>query len=200
VSALTSAGLTDLPARTVETMTVLYGPAVPQRLNAWTALMKQPSESNELAELRLCNRYFNSIPYASDSKHWLMEDFWATPAETVASNGGDCEDYAIAKYFALKERDVPLGKMRITYVRHLKLNEAHMVLAYYPEPDAEPLILDNTINDIKPASQRTDLVPVYSFNDEDVRSDENGGRKVGSPRQLRLWTGLLNRMKKEYNR
>jgi predicted transglutaminase-like cysteine proteinase len=106
-----SAGLADLPARTVEGFVLQFGPAVPQRLSAWAAVMRHPPEAGELGELRLCNRYFNTIPYFPDKVHWQMEDYWATPAETVASHGGDCEDYAIAKYFALKERGIPIEKL-----------------------------------------------------------------------------------------
>ncbi|WP_197479414.1 transglutaminase-like cysteine peptidase, partial [Oleiphilus sp. HI0132] len=81
---------------------------------------------------------------------------WATPLEFLATNAGDCEDFSIAKYFTLREMGIPDDMIKITYVKALELNQAHMVLAYYPTPDAEPLILDNLINEIKPAGQRTD--------------------------------------------
>jgi hypothetical protein len=71
-----------------------------------------------------------------------------------------------------------------------------MVLAYYPTPDAEPLILDNLIGDIKPASQRTDLEPVYSFNDEDLWLPNGTSRKGGSS-QVRLWRDLLDKLARE---
>jgi len=102
----------------------------------------------------------------------------------LASNGADCEDFSIAKYFALKELGVPIERLRITYVKAVQLNQAHMVLAYYPAPKDEPLILDNLENGVRPASERTDLVPVYSFNDEDVllarqgRPDASAGKLV----------------------
>lgn len=75
-----------------------------------------------------------------------------------------------------------------------------MVLLYYPRSDAEPLVLDNTDPALKPASMRTDLVPVYSFNDDDVRIERDGGRNIGPPDQIRLWRGLLERMRREYAR
>ena len=50
------------------------------------------------------------------------------------------------------------------YVKALKLNQLHMVVAYYPKPSAIPLILDNLKSDLLPASQRKDLLPIYSFN------------------------------------
>src|SRR6185436_8692069 len=75
----------------------------------------------ELDALQTVNAYFNRIPFLADSTHWAAEDYWATPAETVASNGGDCEDYSIAKYFLLKEFGVPVERLRITYVKATKL-------------------------------------------------------------------------------
>jgi hypothetical protein len=94
---------------------------------------------------------------------------------------------------------VPIQRLRITYVKSVSLNQAHMVLAYYPEPNAEPLILDNLENQVKPASQRPDLIPVYSFNDEDLLIASQGQRdaSAGSSLQIRVWAGLLDKLKQE---
>lgn len=191
------AGLSDIPARLIATMSERFGPQAPAHLAAWRGHLLHREDSEE-ARLAGSNRFFNGIPYLRDSQHWKVEDYWATPAETVSSQGADCEDYAIGKYFSLKERGIPVEKLRLAYVRHLRLKEPHMVLVYYPQPDAEPLVLDNTDRELKPASQRPDLLPVYSFNDDDVWSERSGGRSIGSPRQLRLWSGLLARMREEY--
>jgi hypothetical protein len=71
-----------------------------------------------------------------------------------------------------------------------------MVLAYYPTPDAEPLILDNLTQDIRPASQRPDLEPVYSFNDDDLWLPSGQSKKGGSS-QVRLWKEVLAKLAKE---
>ncbi len=159
-------------------------PPLLQRLNL--------ASGREAEALQVVNDYFNRMRFLDDIKHWGQEDYWATPAESIASNGGDCEDYAIAKYYALKELGVPVARLRITYVKALKLNQAHMVLAYYPHPDAEPLILDNLENRIRPASERQDLVPVYSFNDDEVQVVQGGAR--GRPSQIRAWLSLQERL------
>lgn len=142
------------------------------------------------------NSFWNLVPYYNDKTHWGREDFWATPIETLGSNGGDCEDYSIGKYFTLKELGIPIQKLRIVYVRALNWNEPHMVLAYYPEPDADPFILDNMTNEILPASKRTDLYPIFSFNDDDLWA---GARqpKTGKSGQIRLWRDLLEKMAEE---
>jgi predicted transglutaminase-like cysteine proteinase len=90
---------------------------------------------------------------------------------------------------------VPIARLRMTYVKSLKLNQAHMVLAYYARPDADPLVLDNLEDTVRPASQRADLVPVYSFNDEEVWIELRG--RSGSPAQLRNWRALMDRLEWE---
>jgi predicted transglutaminase-like cysteine proteinase len=149
-------------------------------------------KGREAAVLQIVNDQLNRIPWKTDQSHWGQADYWATPAESVASNGGDCEDYAIAKYYLLKELGVPLDRLRITYVKAMKLNEAHMVLAYYPRPDADPLILDNLDRRVSPASERPDLVPVYSFNDDEALIIQSGLK--GKPLQIRAWLSVQERL------
>lgn len=174
-----------------------FGPEARVRLQAWKRYAAQ-RRSGALPERELLadvNRMLNRIRFLSDSEHWGQEDYWATPAESVGSNGGDCEDFAIAKYFLLKELGVPIAKLRMTYVKATKLNQAHMVLAYYPRPESEPLVLDNLEDAVRPASQRPDLIPVYSFNDEEVWIESRG--RSGSPSQIRNWNSLLERLERE---
>ena len=180
-----------------------FGPDARTRIGGWQQFIRsiaaKQSPGNELELLGPVNAFFNRLPFLTDQAHWGVEDYWATPAEAVATNGADCEDFSIAKYFALKELGVPIQRLRITYVKSVSLNQAHMVLAYYPEPNAEPLILDNLENQVKPASQRPDLIPVYSFNDEDLLIAGQGQRdaSAGSALQIRMWAGLLDKLKQE---
>ena len=149
----------------------------------------------ELTALQTVNSYFNRVPFLPDVTHWGVEDYWATPAELSASNGGDCEDYSIAKYFFLKELGVPVTRLRITYVKAVNINQAHMVLAYYASPEAEPLILDNLEDGVRSASRRPDLVPVYSFNDEDIIIVQTGSK--ARSQQIRAWRDLLQKLEAE---
>lgn len=180
-----------------------WGGEAVSRLQAWQAeerdaLKAHDSKQSELDadEMWRFNLFWNSVPYLSDYRHWGIEDYWATPVEALASDAADCEDYSVAKYFSLKELGVPLESLRITYVRALNINESHMVLAYYPTPDADPYILDNLTDKLLRASQRDDLEPVYSFNDEDLWAVGANGFKAKSS-QIRLWSELLQKMEKE---
>ena len=185
-----SAGLTDSYARR-------FGEQVRPRIEEWKRYAERRRQAS-VAEHDLLlevNRVLNRIRFVEDSMHWGETDYWATPAESVGSNGGDCEDFSIAKYFLLKELGIPTARLRMTYVKALKLNQAHMVLAYYPRPDAEPLVLDNLEDSVRPASQRVDLIPVYSFNDEELWIERRG--RSGSPQQIRNWSLLLERLERE---
>ena len=197
----------SLTSALVEQLAGRFGADAKTRLSAWQSLVRSlrlpddrrgetllPTVERDI--LQGVNGFFNRMPFIDDRKHWGLEDYWASPAEMLASNGGDCEDYSIAKYFALKEIGIPVSRLRITYVKATRINQAHMVLAYYSSPDADPLILDNLDSEIRPASQRPDLIPVYSFNDEDVWLARTGSR-AGSPGQIRLWKGLLDKLENE---
>lgn len=197
-----SAGVVDFSPGLFRYIAGKWGVEAVDRLQAWRStelqgLANRPHAQAVLSkdELQLFNHFWNKVPYYSDQTHWGIANYWATPVETLASNGGDCEDYAIAKYFSLKELGVPPESLRITYVRSLKINEAHMVLAYYPTPDADPYILDNLTEMIVPASERDDLVPVYSFNDDDLWTTSASFK--GKSGQIRLWSELLARIEKE---
>lgn len=184
-----------------------FSPDAPKRLMIWQKLINDMRQAEahgalqrepraESLTLRKINSFFNQVPYFRDMQHWRQDDYWATPVETLSSYGGDCEDYSIAKYLSLKELGIPIERLRITYVRAKTLNEAHMVLAYYPTPDAEPLIMDNLVPELLPASQRPDLEPVYSFNDDDLWLASGSSRKGGAS-NVRLWRDLLEKLAKE---
>ena len=177
----------------------IYGTEAKDRLLEWQSVVYDNKKADEEEKLEIVNTFFNKSRFVNDIDHWDVEDYWATPVEFLSTDGGDCEDFSIAKYFTLKEMGVAVEKMRIMYVKAVELNQAHMVLTYYPTPDAEPVILDNLINEIKLASNREDLVPVYSFNADGLwlAKERGKGRRVGSSKRISLWQDLGLRMKNE---
>ena len=177
-----------------------YGSSAGSRLKDWRKLIIHNESKNISEKLEVVNQFFNQLEFISDQKHWNEKDYWATPVEFLATRGGDCEDFAIAKYFTLRELGVPVERLRITYVKALTLNQAHMVLAYYETPGAEPLLLDNIDKDVKPASLRKDLIPVYSFNGDSLwlaKELSSKGRLVGKSQRIGLWRKLLSRIQQE---
>lgn len=190
--------LVDFSPELLQRVEAKWGANAVKRLNSLKRLVEENQGMDEQQKLKLVNDFFNLVPYYSDRQHWGVEDYWATPFEKLTTFGGDCEDYSIAKYFTLRELGVDDGKMRITYVKALDWDEAHMVLTYAPNPRTIPLVLDNLIPDIKPANQRKDLVPVYSFNVQGLwlAKERGSGQYVGGSDRIGQWSDLLARLSK----
>ncbi|OIO70859.1 MAG: sulfate adenylyltransferase [Zetaproteobacteria bacterium CG1_02_53_45] len=200
---ITTAGNGGFSPEFLDNIASQFGQRAKQRIIDWQQLIEESKGDSEWQTINAVNAFFNRIDFISDELHWGQVDYWATPVEMLSTNGGDCEDFSIAKYFTLLELGVPDERLRITYVKALELNQAHMVLAYYETPESEPLILDNLINKIRSASQRSDLLPVYSFNGNNLwMSKERGqGRAiVGGSQRINLWRDLNIRIKQERER
>ena len=179
-----------------------YGISTRQRFEDWQNLVEQGKNASELEKLRLTNDFFNqNIQFKDDQSLWFQADYWATPVEILYKGAGDCEDFAIAKYFTLLEMGVDDNKLRITYVKALTLNQAHMVLTYFETPQDVPLVLDNLNPAIVPATERIDLDPVYSFNGSGLwlAKTKGGAQQVGSASKLTAWANLKLRMLNEIN-
>ena len=176
-----------------------YGDYARQRLVSWRNLINDHQQVNAVEKLEKVNNFINSLEFVNDIDHWGKDDYWATPLQMLASNGGDCEDFSIAKYFTLREMGIPAERLKLTYVKALRLNQAHMVLTYFPSPDADPLVLDNLVEEIRPASERDDLLPVYSFNGEGlwVAKLRGGERRVGKAKRLSRWQEVIARIDRE---
>lgn len=173
-----------------------YGPEARQRLNSWVDLIRNDNSKTDMEKLVKVNNFFNKLDFVDDLLHWGKNDYWATPVEFLASDGGDCEDFSLAKYFTLKAMGVNEKRLNLTYVKALNLDQAHMVLTYFEVPGEEPIVLDNLIKDIKPASERKDLLPVYSFNGTGlwIAKMRGRGEMVGRSDRLGRWKELLTRM------
>lgn len=167
-----------------------------RRLQHWRQLMNQKHTAPEREQLAAVNDFFNGARFVDDRDLWQVADYWATPDEFLLRDAGDCEDFAIAKYFTLKAMGVAPHKLRITYVRVETLQQAHMVLAYYPDPLSAPLILDNLNRRILPATERPDLRPIYSFNAETLwlARSRHEQQRAGHPGQLQRWREMLARL------
>lgn len=164
-------------------------------------LLQRARALDPAAQLHAINRFFNRhIEFATDEQAWGQVDYWASPLESLHKRRGDCEDYAIAKYFSLLAVGMPVARLRLVYVR-AQLDDgpaqAHMVLAYYPGAGGETLILDNLVDEVLPASQRRDLVPVFSFNSDGLWQGV-GTVGAGDPVvRLTRWRELLAKVRAE---
>lgn len=191
-------------SRTLELVRERYGVQASERVQRWRQFMERDLFGlHEQARLEKVNRFFNAIPGKEDRAVWGQRDYWATPVEFLARYGGDCEDYALAKFFTLRATGVAADRLRITYVRawiaEEQRVESHMVLAYYPYADADPLILDNINPRIMTASERSDLTPTLGFNAEGLWNARQRGQsgRVGEATSIEHWNRLLARMRQE---
>ncbi len=191
----------ELPEKLLNDVSKEYGEFAKRRLVSWQQLIRENDVLSEYEKLEKVNAFFNRVQFVDDIVHWKQNDYWATPIEFLATDGGDCEDFALAKYFTLKALGVDEGKLNLTYVKAIKYNQAHMVLTYYEKPDQIPLVLDNLIPEILPATKRKDLLPVYSFNGSGLwlAKSRGKGEKVGSSERLKRWQDLLKRMPANLN-
>lgn len=180
-----------------------YGRTAKNRIARWSQTLDRFASSELSSDdelMRFANNYFNQVEWKWDLEHWGVEDYWATPVETLGTYAGDCEDFSIGKYFSLISMGMDTNKLRITYVKALELNLAHMVLAYYPTPQSEPLILDNINRSILPASRRTDLLPIYGFNGKGIWLAKSTKRMASGnniAKSLPSWGRLNKRMQRE---
>ena len=182
-----------------------YGAETGAMIDQWIKMITKIRGLPDKDKLLYVNNFFNSrIKWIADIENWKEEDYWATPLETMARRRGDCEDFSISKYITLVMAGMPDEKLRITYVKARidsasgAKNQAHMVLAYYPKPNAEPMILDNMVKDIVRGSLRRDLKPVFGFNTGVITVGHGTKASNDSPtNRLSRWGDALTKMKTE---
>ena len=167
----------------------------------WQRMLGEGRKALEVDKLRRVNDFVNQrITFDDDISVWGQNDYWATPTETIGQGRGDCEDIAIAKYYSLIDLGVPISKLRLVYVKAAQTGpagtflQAHMVLAYYATPTADPQVLDNLNPLILPASRRSDLSPIFSFNSAGLWQGTGNNASTSS---LSRWQDLLARARAE---
>ena len=181
-----------------------YGPTAVANAKALQQAMASVTGKDDAAKIKAVNDFYNQrLAYVEDIDNWGQVDYWASPLEALGKGAGDCEDYAIGKYFTLTSLGIPHAKLRMVYVRASIAGApngfvAHMVLAYYPTPEAEPLVLDNLQPVIRLAGERPDLSPVFSFNAEGLWQGVGSIRANGDPlTRLSKWREVLARARQD---
>lgn len=134
----------------------------------WMNLIREAPKLDELRKLQIVNGFFNQFTPKADQKNYGSDEHWATPAEFFKAHAGDCEDYCIAKYFALRVLGFPAEKMRIVLVHETRFNSYHSVLAVNTARGI--FILDNNVrprNIILPQDKFTGrYTPFLAFNED----------------------------------
>lgn len=144
--------------------------------------------------IRDVNNYFNRIPRVSDQEVWGRGDYWASVTEFLQQARGDCEDFAIAKYYTLRKLGIPDDNLQLAYGKILNPGrgiETHMVLLYLSADDGI-LVLDNVDPRIRSLAHRTDLIIQYSFNGHWLWNWSEGNRQtlIGSADAVPQWKSM----------
>ncbi len=111
------------------------------QLNKWQGFLRGLQGMDRMSVIRRVNSYMNAVTYRSDQSNWRKRDYWAGPGEFFA-RGGDCEDYAIAKYYSLKQLGFSAKDMRIVVLKDASRNLMHAVLSV--KYNGQFYVLDNT--------------------------------------------------------
>jgi predicted transglutaminase-like cysteine proteinase len=169
------------PAKLRERLAARFDSSRIPLLDAWLSVVASTGSLKESDKLVRINDFINdNLFFENDDSVWGQSDYWATPLEMIGQGRGDCEDFAIIKYVSLRMAGIASSKLRMVYAK-ARINGqagpvmvAHMVLAYYATPDADPLVLDNLNTMIQQASERRDLQPVFSFNSDGIFTGVTG--------------------------
>jgi len=129
---------------------------------AWHRFIDSLRGLDRAAQLDTVNRFFNKATYVSDQRNYGAGDYWATPRQLL-SRGGDCEDYAIAKYLALRELGIATADMRIVVLKDQENNIQHAILTV--EDGDRILALDNQIARVTDTRRIHYYRPLYAINE-----------------------------------
>jgi len=132
-------------------------------MQEWRDLLSSLSGHDVTTQLRLVNHAVNRQQYVEDSANWQRADYWATPLQFF-ERSGDCEDFAVAKFLALRALGVPSRDLRIVVLHDRRRDMMHAVLAVYVEGEA--YILDNLTDAVVAADDIHSYKPIYSINEQ----------------------------------
>jgi len=126
-------------------------------------LIKRLQAASKLQKIEKINRFTNKMTYISDDRNYRRSDYWASPSEFFFHNGGDCEDYGISKYYALRQLGFRTDQLRLVIAKDSNINIYHAVLAVYLEHKI--YILDNRIKQVVSDRDIAHLEPIYAINE-----------------------------------
>ena len=153
----------------------------------FVAVIKAAEAAQGRARLEIVNRRVNeAIRYTSDIAQWATADVWSAPLDvdhkgSFDTGRGDCEDYAIAKYVALREAGVPASDLRVLLVRDKVVNMGHAVLA--AREDGRWLIMDNRFDKMLAEVDADFLAPLFAIDAEGVKLFAAPYAKAGTANQ-----------------
>ncbi len=129
----------------------------------WKAFLAGLKGKDRMDQLQEVNRYVNAHPYILDIVNWGVADYWETPKEFL-DRSGDCEDYAIAKFYSMRALGMDSANLRILVLQDMNLQIPHAILIAYV--DGKAYVLDNQIPEVVNAEIIHHYRPFYSINEQ----------------------------------
>jgi predicted transglutaminase-like cysteine proteinase len=136
-----------------------------KRFKQYIQMTKKVKDYPTFKKLSHVNTFFNRILPQNDKAKYGMDDYWTTQKEFLFKGKGDCEDYAISKYFTLLELGIPKEQLFLSVVQVKGKQTDHMVLLYIKYPNAIPLVMDNLSFKVVPLNKRKKLIQKLAFNE-----------------------------------
>ncbi|WP_025899687.1 transglutaminase-like cysteine peptidase [Sneathiella glossodoripedis] len=128
----------------------------------WQELVDELKDKPKKFQLAKVNSYINLYRYILDPINWGVKDYWAIPKEFFAKFG-DCEDYAIVKYFTLRALGWKAEEMQILVLQDMNLRIAHAILTV--EFENKKMVLDNQIGLVIDSKRIRHYRPIYAVNE-----------------------------------
>lgn len=131
------------------------------RIMLWKAEIQKLRDKSPREQIEGVNDFLNTLTYKEDIANYGQSDYWSTPIEFL-TRGGDCEDFAIAKYASLRALGFSSGQLRIAIVQDEIKNIPHAVLIVYS--DDGNFVLDNQNKKTETIAAVTHYKPIFSLN------------------------------------
>lgn len=138
------------------------GAYMPCKLKPWKHFLSTLQNKDRISQIRAVNEYANEHPYITDPANWQQDDYWAAIRQFLIKDG-DCEDYAIAKFFSLKALGFRNDEMRIVVLKDMNLKVMHAILVVFE--GGKTWALDNQIKQVVETNRIYHYVPFYSINE-----------------------------------
>lgn len=127
------------------------------------AVAARASQLPEDKQLEFVHKFVNRLDYITDSELYGISDYWATQFQFYGNAGGDCEDYAITKFYALKLLGYDPERMRVVIVHDTNLNLDHAILVV--ERGGKQWVLDNNLDTVIESARLYHLLPYFALNE-----------------------------------
>lgn len=151
--------------------------ATPQQ-KSWRKIITRAAKLSRNDRLKAVNQFFNRWPYKLDMEVYRRREYWASPREFM-THSGDCEDYSIAKYFALRQLGFSQEELRIVVLWDEIRGIGHAVLSYHGGGNI--LVLDSLSNFIMSHDRYKHYIPQVSMNETTRWAHVVQGKKIPIP-------------------